>query len=123
MIDHEKKVHAIEQAIEPPANSSMQQKAIDPCFNYACTRLSLGMLLFNFDDAVKEGDGERVMRCWKFMMLVFKAYGHSKYALAALQMQISLKAPHLLTPHQAHSFIWNKMVNTKGGFERIFHWI
>jgi serine palmitoyltransferase len=113
-INHEKKVHLIEQIDEQPvASNDPKEKVVDDRFNYACTRLSLGMLLFNFDDAVKEGDGERVMRCWKFMMLIFKAYHHTKYSFAALQLQISIKA--LLTPRQAHSLIWNRMVNTKGG--------
>lgn len=73
MINHEKKIHELQHDVDPPtATPSVQQKAVDSCFNYACTSLSLGMFLFNFDDAVKEGDGERVMRCWKFMMLIFK---------------------------------------------------
>ncbi|CAB3978803.1 hypothetical protein AC249_AIPGENE19565, partial [Paramuricea clavata] len=113
-INHEKKVHLIDQIDEQPvASNDPKEKVVDDRFNYAYTRLSLGMLLFNFDDAVKEGDGERVMRCWKFMMLIFKAYHHTKYSFAALQLQISTKA--LLTPRQAHSLIWNRMVNTKGG--------
>lgn len=113
-INHEKKVHSIDQIDEQPAISKgPENKGVDARFNYACTRLSLGMLLFNFEDAVKEGDGKRVMRCWKFMMLIFKAYNHTKYAFAALQMQISIKV--LLTPRQAESFIWNRMVNTRGG--------
>ena len=117
-INHEKKVHSVDQIEEQPGVlkvpvSKEPEKVVDARFNYACTRLSIGMLLFNFDDAVKEGDGERVIRCWKFMMLIFKAYNHTKYSFAALHMQISIKA--LLTPRQAHSFIWNRMVNTKGG--------
>ena len=118
-INHEKKIHSIVQTDEQPANlkepdlKESERKVVDARFNYACTRLSLGMLLFNFDDEVKEGDGERLLRCWKFMMLIFKAYNHTKYSFAALHMQISIKA--LLTPRQAQSFIWNRTVNTKGG--------
>ena len=114
-ISHEVKVHSINQSVEQTAakEPDVQKKVVDSRFNYACTRLSLGMLIFNFDDAVKEGDGERVMRCWKFMMLIFKAYNHTKYAFAGLQLQVSIKA--LLTPCQSQSLIWNRMVNTKGG--------
>ena len=57
--------------LKEPDLKESERKAVDARFNYACT--SLGMLLFNFDDAVKEGDSERLLRCWKFMMLIFKA--------------------------------------------------
>ena len=82
-------------------------------YNYACVRLSLGMLIFNFNDAVKEGDGARIVRCWKYMLLLFKAHGHNKYALAALQLLASILA--LLSPQQAHSLSWNRTVNNRGG--------
>ena len=85
----------------------------DHIYNYASVRLSLGMLIMNFNDAVKEGDGERLVRCWKFMLLIFKAHGHTKYSLAALQLLAYTKA--LLSPQQAHSMIWNRTVNNHGG--------
>ena len=67
----------------------------------------------NFDDAVKEGDGERILRCWKFALLIFKACNHSKYALASLLLQAGVNA--MLTPRQAHCLKWNRTVNTHGG--------
>ena len=82
-------------------------------FDYACTRLSFGLFVANFDDAVKEGDGERILRSWKFALLIFKAYNHSKYALASLLLQAGVSA--MLTPRQAHRLTWNRTVNTKGG--------
>lgn len=36
-------------------------KERDDRYNYATLRLSMGLLLRNFDDAVKEGDGERIL--------------------------------------------------------------
>ena len=59
-------------------------------YNYATLHLSMGILLRNFNDAVKKGDGERTICCWKFAMLIYRAYGHTKYALAALQLQASV---------------------------------
>lgn len=50
-------------------------------FNYGCLHLSLGLLLHNADDSVKEGDGERLMRVWKFLTFVFRSHGKHKYAL------------------------------------------
>lgn len=85
----------------------------DYVYNYACVRLSLGMLILNFNDAVKEGDGARIVRCWKYMLLLFKGHGHNKYALAALQLIAFTQA--ILPPEKAHSLIWNRTVNNKGG--------
>jgi hypothetical protein len=50
---------------------------------------------------------------WKFAFLIFKAYNHSKYALASLLLQAGVSA--MLTPRQAHRLTWNRTVNTKGG--------
>ena len=88
----------------------------DCIYNYACVRLSLGMLIFDFNDAVKEGDGKRLFRCWKYMLLLFKGHGHNKYALAALQLLANTQA--LLSPQKAHSLIWNRTVNNNGGAGR-----
>ena len=82
-------------------------------FNYACSRLSFGLFIANFDDAVKEGDGERILCCWKFSLLIFKAFNHNKYALASLLLQAGIKA--MLTPRQAHCLTWNRTVNSRGG--------
>lgn len=103
-VNHEAKVHsATMKTDETPLKQqpSMELTAVDPRYNYACSRLSLGMMIFNFEDAVKEGDRERIIRCWKFMTLIFRAYNHTKYALAGLELQLNLKA--LLTPYQANS--------------------
>lgn len=40
---------------------------------YAEEVLTLGMIYSEYSDAIREGDGLRVMRCWKFLMLLFKA--------------------------------------------------
>lgn len=85
----------------------------DDRFNYACVRLALGMLLRNFDDAVKEGDGVRILRCWTIAMLIFCAHHHNKYALASFYLQAATQA--ILTPRQAHSLTWNRTVNNHGG--------
>ena len=73
----------------------------------------MGMFLKNVDDTVKEGDGDRIIRCWKFAMLICKAHGHNKYALAALRLQASVMS--VLTPRQAESLVWNRTVKNKAG--------
>ena len=54
--------------------------------NCATAVLSMGMLARIFHDASREGDGERLIRCWKFFMLHFKVDGRVKYAVQAINL-------------------------------------
>ena len=47
-------------------------EATDGVFAYAKEVLSLALLWAEFEDAIKEGDGLRVIRCWKFFLPIFK---------------------------------------------------
>ena len=47
---------------------------VDTIKEYAHEIMSLGLLLMEeFNDAIREGDGSRNFRCWCFFLLVFKA--------------------------------------------------
>ena len=50
---------------------------------YACDVLSLGLLYMEFQDAIREGDGLRIQRCWKYMLLIYKASNRSNYSIEA----------------------------------------
>ncbi len=47
----------------------------DGIYKYACGVLSLALFMFEFNDAIKEGDGERVYRVWKYLVLIFRESG------------------------------------------------
>ena len=53
-------------------------------YDYTREVFSLGLLYLDFKDAIREGDGNRVMRDWKYFLPIFKATGHKNYALEAL---------------------------------------
>ena len=55
---------------------------------YASEVLSLGMVWHNYYDAIMEGDGDRVMRIWKYLMVIFKETGHRNKRVA-LQVMTS----------------------------------
>ena len=76
-------------------------------YKYACTILSLGLFVSELDDAIREGDGERLCRVWKYLTLLFHCI---KYALEALTLQL-----HRLPPRQAFEVKWSRFINTKGG--------
>ena len=53
----------------------------DGVHGYAKDTLTLRLLLMEFTDAVREGDGERILKCWKFLLPLFKSSGHTNYSI------------------------------------------
>jgi len=87
----------------------------DDIYNYNCGFLLEGLTFLNFIDAIAEGDGERIFRQYKYMLLYFKADApHSnKYALECLFQNFLVTG--ILSERDAHLFIWNRSVNNFGG--------
>ena len=85
----------------------------DGIFGYACAVLNDGLLLLEFRDAIHEGDGERIVRCWKLLMLYFRVAGHTKYALEAFPFLA--KVNEVASPRLQQQFLWSRVVNSKGG--------
>jgi len=86
----------------------------DKVFNYTRTLCHFASLMIEFRDAWAEGDGDRVMRCWKIFLPHFITDGRTKYALEALRLQFQVNV--LLSPNLAHQVKWHRFVNTKGGY-------
>ena len=55
-----------------------EHKDNDQVRAYAKEVLSFGAVLMEFNDAVQEGDGERLLRTWKFLILVFRSTNKRK---------------------------------------------
>ena len=85
----------------------------DHVFNYATTLLKMGLLKADFDDAIREMEGDRIFRCWKMMMLYFKQAGRHKYALEAFHLQAQQYAT--LSAQEAYRLRYNRGFNLKGG--------
>lgn len=58
-----------------PAVLAEAKIEMDGVFDYASNILGMGLMSRNFYDASREGDGTRILRCWKFFLLHFKADG------------------------------------------------
>ena len=84
----------------------------DYIFNYHQAKLAFGLILFEFDDAIKEGDGERLHDLYKFALLLYKAYGKTKYAYAVLHYLVKIEA--ILSEEEAHDLLWNRTFNKYG---------
>ena len=59
------------QAPQLPLNTTSSK------YDYTREVISLGLLYLNFKDAVSEGDGERAVHMWKYLLLIFRATVHT----------------------------------------------
>ncbi|XP_019644096.1 PREDICTED: uncharacterized protein LOC109485103 [Branchiostoma belcheri] len=115
-VQHEKDKHGLEadeSHTHPTTTQTSTSTSQDYVYNYNTANLSMSLLIRNLRDATKEGDGERISNCFRAALLYFKAYGHTKYAFGTLLFFARVNA--LLPPRLAHSLVWNRVVNNKGG--------
>ena len=61
--------------------------------------LGVGCFYREFADAVKEGDGGRVLRCWRYFLPLFKSSARKNYSIEVLKMLYQYE--YELTPRQA----------------------
>lgn len=86
----------------------------DRIFNYGLQVIQLGVFLMQLDDTEREGDGERMMRNWKLLLLFNRSRRRGKkYAFEAMRLITNCRA--LYTPKMAHRVIHGMFVNPKGG--------
>lgn len=114
-VRHEQKCYSLFADDNNTTTSDKDQKTTpeseDHIFNYRCLHLSLGLLLCDAEDSVKEGDGDRLSKVWKFLTFIYQFGGGNKYALSGLQASLL----GLLTPKDAHKFKWNRFPGLKEG--------
>ena len=114
-VNHEKSCHNLncDLATDIATDMTDHVKSGDHIFNYGCLHITLGLLIRDAEDAVKEGDGERVVRVWKFFTPLFRLTQCHKYALAGLRLMASIEG--LLTPRKAHQLMWNRFAGVNEG--------
>ena len=62
-------------------------------YDYKCQVISLGLLYLNFKDAVHEGDGDRVLRIWKYFLLSGKLLVTEIMLVLVRHITVPLTAP------------------------------
>lgn len=77
---------------------------------YQKASLTINLLIHNINDAIREGDGERLIDAYKMAMLYFKCTGHTKYAYSVIKLLFRIQ----MVPQEAFKIIWGRFVNTKG---------
>ena len=94
-----------------------EEAEYDGIKGYACEVLTLGLFLMEFIDGVREGDGNRIIRCRKLFLLLFKANNRKNYAIEALNLLIQLN--FTLSPRMAAQLKWNRTVISQGRIYRL----
>ena len=82
-------------------------------YNYTTKALRKGMFCASRHDAMKEGDGKRMLAHWKTDFLSFKAGHHTNYSILAFELVSKLEAT--LSEREAHQLTHNRFVNMYGG--------
>ena len=73
----------------------------------------MGLLLLEFKDSIREGDGHRVLWCWKYFLLIFRAMQHKNYCIEALNLL--LQYHYILPQRYAEQMLWGHFINSEGG--------
>ena len=82
----------------------------DQIFDYNRKLISLGFFYLKFSDPIREDDGQRVLRCWRCLLPVFKNSGRRNYSSEVLLNQYQF----VLSPVEAEKLVWNRFVNVHG---------
>ena len=72
--------------------------------------ISIGCFYLNFKDAIKEGDGERIVECWHYLLPIFRNAGRKNYCFEAFNLLCQYYFD--LPPLQAEQLLWCRFVNT-----------
>lgn len=83
----------------------------DHVLAYAVDLLTITLFWYGFRDAIREGDGNRIVRYWKFLLAIFRAEKHYNYANEGFNLIIQTV---LLSPRQVSEIMWSRTVNTSG---------
>ena len=84
----------------------------DKKYDYARTLCHYASLALEFNDTWHEGDGIRIIRCWRMFLPHFFESGRTKYSLETVRLQIQLQS---LPSQLVHQIIWDRCINTHGG--------
>ena len=91
---------------------NLSDKAAANCADGVVEVLSMGLLWHGFHDAIKEGDGERILRYWKFLLVIFKSTRHKNYAKESVI--VLHQYYYQLSDRQKMQLLWSRCVNTQG---------
>ena len=81
-------------------------------YKYSCEIILLGLIWYNYLDAIREGDGCHVMDMWKFLWIILKKSGRRNYAKDAAILLIQYHC--LILNRKAAQVRNSRLINTVG---------
>lgn len=102
----------IDKFVDIKYNSPHASANGDQVMMYTKQMFSIGCLYLEFADAIKEGDGDRVLRCWRYFLIIFHNSNRKNYAKEAVLLLHHHK--YLYSPQIAERILYNRFVNTSG---------
>lgn len=93
-------------------NSVDTKTTKDNVREYGRQLLGLGLFYLEYSDAIRQGDGRRLLRCWRYLLPVFKASGRRNYSCEVVNMLYQ----HLyqLSPRLSSQLLWSRFINVHG---------
>ena len=92
--------------------NNQEAKTSDDVHNYSINLLSVGCFLLEYKDAIKEGDGNRILRCWRYLIAIFHYSGWKNYCIEAFNLLCQYH--YDLPAQQAAQLIWSRCINVHG---------
>ena len=96
-----------------PTDSLQTSQNNDDVSSYMSNVLGMGLFAWDMEDAIHEGDGGQMIRLWKFLLLLFKQAGKTKYSLEAMHLLFDVAVA--LSKKRSHELTWNQTCTTNGG--------
>ena len=84
----------------------------DKVLQYSKQLLSLGCIYLEFTDAIREGDGKRILRCWKYLAIIFHNSNRTNYAKEGILLLHQYY--YVLSPREMEQLLYNRFINTSG---------
>lgn len=94
------------------SSDSPEDKSEDHLYNYHRGKLIFGLFMLDLNEAIREGDGQRLMNLYKIGQLFFNFHGCTKYFHTTLLLFVKLNA--ILPEGKAFQLIWNRFFKKHG---------
>ena len=72
----------------------------------------MGCFYLEFSDAVREGDGNRILCCWRYLLPIFLGSGRTNYSCEVLNMLF--QHSYALSPRLSAQLLWSRCVHLHG---------
>ena len=98
----------VDFSFSQPSSSNTTDKIEE----YGKQLLSIGLFYLEFCDAIREGDGNRVLRCWRYLLPIFLGSHQTNYLGEVMNMLF--QQSYALPPRLSAELLWSRFINVHG---------